>query len=163
MKLERLGKQKIFLGTPPENSREINELKKNNIKTVISLLHPTDDLGSWKTPENLHIELEKRGHKIIWVPTRSKRAPSVKNTLKLIRIIEEKKKRGSILIICGGAWGRAASLATAYLVYRGKDPKKAIRFIRRQAKLCGEKALTSKWQRGLPEKIAKIVDKKRIF
>jgi len=161
MKMERLTKQKIYLGTPPENYSEISELKKKNIKTIISLLHPTDDLGIWRSLENLHNELEKRGHKIIWLPTRSKRAPSIKNTLKLIRIIDEEKKRGSILIICGGAWGRAASLAAAYMVYRGRDPKKAIKIIRRQAKRCGEKALSSKWQKSLPEKIAEIIREKR--
>lgn len=150
-------KGRLALARTPKTKEELRVLLETPKDLVVTMLTPSDDPGAAGSIEELHEMLARTSRKLVMLPTSSGAPPSPEQAL---LVLEEVKRvmegGGSVVVICGRAWGRSACLAASYLVYRGKTPEEALRSIEEEARRRGEEP-PSPEQKKLPYAIRSLL------
>lgn len=151
-------RQKLGVATPPADRGEVDEWASQGFSAAVSLLNEADLPATWTSIDELHGYMEEKGFKLYWRPVLSRRALPPPEAVKAARWIDQQIGEGRpTLILCGRAWGRSASLAAAYLVYKGASPEEALRLVEEEARKTGNNPPESEEQRRLPFAVAKLL------
>ncbi len=151
-------RRKLGVATPPADRGEVDEWASQGYSAAVSLLNEADLPATWTSLDELHGYMEEKGFKLYWRPVLSKRAVPPPEAVKIVRWIDQQISEGRpTLILCRRAWGRSASLAAAYLVYKGVSPEEALRLVEEGARKTGNDPPESEEQRKLPFAVAELL------
>lgn len=150
--------ERLAVATPPADRGEVDEWASQGFSAAVSLLNESDLPATWASIDELHGYMEEKGFKLYWRPVLSKRAVPPVEAVKIAGWIDQQISRGRpTLILCRRAWGRSASLAAAYLVYKGLRPQEALRLVEEEARKTGNDPPESEEQRKLPFAVAELL------
>ncbi len=148
----------LGVATPPADREEVDEWASQGFSAAVSLLNEADLPATWISLDELHGYMEERGFRLRWRPVLSKRAVPPREAVEIARWIDRQIGEGRpTLILCRRAWGRSASLAAAYLVYKGVSPHDALRLVDEEARKTGNNPPESEEQRRLPFAVAELL------
>ncbi len=155
-------KKKLAVVSVPLDEEDLNTVVENGIKAMVSLYNIADISATWNSLEELLSKIKERGIELISYPVLSGRAPPVEKALELVRWIDSKiNELKPVAIGCRRGWGRGGSLAAAYLVYKGYEPREAVEYVSKLAKEHGEEAMETEEQLLLPYKLWELVKNNR--
>ena len=100
----------LAIGKAPKNYIALEKLKKENIKSVISLCSEEES----KLAENIQNIFDC--HRIILPDHRSGRYPSLEELVKVLDVIEKLKNNGPIFVHCVAAMERSPLICMAWLI-----------------------------------------------
>jgi len=152
---------KKYLGVapPPVDAEDLKNLVNEGVRAVVSLLNDADLSPLWSSKEEVHESLMREGIQVIDYPLLSGRAPPPSKALELIKWIDTRIREGKpVVILCRRGWGRGGALVASYLVYKGKSPDEALRFVEEAAASRGLEGIDSEDQRMLPYKLAQTIE-----
>lgn len=110
-----------LLGSHNPSEYELNELSRQGLATVVSLLSEDERSPKYSVPC-----LTSLGIKRYSVPVRDYGAPTVKQFDEVLEIVRVRSRQGGILIHCQGGCGRTGTLAAAYWISKGLSLEDAI-------------------------------------
>ncbi len=111
------------MARPGGSARDWEQLRRRGVSALVNLTRT-----EW--PEQA---LSQAGLAYLHLPIAEFRPPSPEQVEEFVRFCEEHiAGDGAVAVHCLAGRGRTGTIVACYLVHRGMDPQRAIRFVRRQ-------------------------------
>ena len=114
-------------GSPNPVDDELISLREQGFAAIICLLEDEQEEPAYSVTD-----AEAIGFSWFSIPIRDFTAPTLEQFDQFLRLVEDKRMRGKVLVHCQGGLGRTGTMAAAYWIARGLSTDEAIERVRRR-------------------------------